>query len=152
MTDTGKTAAGPLRLILRWLGSPAGRALIALLLVAALGVIFHADGAFFKLGTHRDALRQASVFGILACGMTLVIITGDHETGFLTGPALENSDPQDRLPLYWVDPIWTELINHGKGQMPGMHWQTGGHTNSLIPFYAKGAGSERFAAAADQDD
>ncbi len=44
--------------------------------VLLLGVVFNADGAFFKLGTHRDMLRQASVFGILACGMTLVIITG----------------------------------------------------------------------------
>jgi len=57
-------------------GSPAGRALIALLLVMVLGLVFHADGAFFKLGTHRDALRDASRFGILACGMTLVIVTG----------------------------------------------------------------------------
>ncbi len=55
---------------------PASRAVIALLLVLALGCAFNADGAFFKLGTHRDALRQASVFGILACGMTLVIIGG----------------------------------------------------------------------------
>ncbi|MHB1305870.1 MAG: ABC transporter permease [Limisphaerales bacterium] len=58
-----------------WSGA-AGRAAAALLLVALLGCVFHADGAFFKLGTHRDALRQASVFGILACGMTLVIIGG----------------------------------------------------------------------------
>lgn len=65
--------AGP---FVRFVSSPAGRALIALALVLLLGVIFNADGAFFKLGTHRDALRQASVFGILACGMTLVIITG----------------------------------------------------------------------------
>ena len=56
--------------------NPGSRALIALALVLALGCLFHADGAFFKLGTHRDALRQASVFGILACGMTLVIISG----------------------------------------------------------------------------
>jgi ribose transport system permease protein len=56
--------------------NPASRALIALVLVLALGCLFNADGAFFKLGTHRDALRQASVFGILACGMTLVIISG----------------------------------------------------------------------------
>ena len=41
-----------------------------------IGVIFNADGAFFKIGTHRDALRQMSVYGILACGMTLVIISG----------------------------------------------------------------------------
>jgi len=56
--------------------SPAARALFALILVFILGLLFNADGAFFKFGTHRDALRQTSVFGILACGMTLVIITG----------------------------------------------------------------------------
>jgi len=55
---------------------PATRALVALLFVLVLGCVFNADGAFFKLGTHRDALRQASVFGILACGMTLVIVSG----------------------------------------------------------------------------
>src|ERR1043165_7069814 len=61
---------------LRFWAVPASRALLALLLVLALGCLFHAQGAFFKLGTHRDALRQASVFGILACGLTLVIISG----------------------------------------------------------------------------
>ena len=60
----------------RWLGSPAGRALVALALVLVAGACFNADGAFLKAGTHRDALRQASVGGILACGMTLVIVTG----------------------------------------------------------------------------
>jgi ribose transport system permease protein len=55
---------------------PATRALLALFFVLLIGCLFNADGAFFKAGTHRDALRQASVFGILACGMTLVIITG----------------------------------------------------------------------------
>jgi len=58
-----------------WL-HPATRALLALAIVLALGCIFPADGAFFKLGTHRDALRQASVYGLLACGMTLVIVGG----------------------------------------------------------------------------
>lgn len=52
------------------------RAVLALVVVLALGLLFNADGAFLKLGTHRDALRQASVYGILACGMTLVIISG----------------------------------------------------------------------------
>jgi ribose transport system permease protein len=55
---------------------PATRAVVALLFVFLLGCCFNAHGAFFKLGTHRDALRQASVFGILACGLTLVIISG----------------------------------------------------------------------------
>src|SRR5438309_7501611 len=55
---------------------PATRALVALLFVLLLGCLFNAEGAFFHAGTHRDALRQASVFGILACGLTLVIISG----------------------------------------------------------------------------
>jgi ribose transport system permease protein len=64
------------RFLKRALASSAGRACLALILVLALGVIFNADGAFLKFGTHRDTLRQSSVYGILACGMTMVIITG----------------------------------------------------------------------------
>jgi ribose transport system permease protein len=56
--------------------TPAVRAAIALLLVLACGIYFNGEGAFFKFGTHRDALRQVSVYGCLACGLTLVIITG----------------------------------------------------------------------------
>ncbi len=60
---------------------------MSLLLVFVLGLVFNADGAFFKWGTHRDMLRQVSVFGILACGMTLVIIAGgiDLSVGSILG-------------------------------------------------------------------
>lgn len=71
--DSSVTKANGLQ---RFAASAAGRAFIALLLVFIVGAVFHADGAFFKIGTHRDALRQASVYGILACGLTLVIISG----------------------------------------------------------------------------
>jgi len=60
----------------RCASSPAGRAFIALVIVLLVGALFNAEGAFFKIGTHRDTLRQASVYGILACGLTLVIISG----------------------------------------------------------------------------
>ena len=62
--------------IVRWLYSPTARALGALAVVFVLGLAFNADGAFFNWSTHRDMLRAVSVYGILACGMTLVIITG----------------------------------------------------------------------------
>jgi len=66
---------------------PAVTALLALLFVCALGLVFPADGAFHKWSTHRDALRQASVFGILACGMTVVILTAgiDLSVGSVLG-------------------------------------------------------------------
>jgi ribose transport system permease protein len=41
----------------------------------AIGALFNADGAFFRWSVHRDMLRQVSVYGILACGMTVVILT-----------------------------------------------------------------------------
>ncbi|MBI4427671.1 MAG: ABC transporter permease [Ignavibacteriales bacterium] len=49
---------------------------MSLLLVFVVGIVFHADGTFLKWETHRDLLRQISVYGILSCGMTLVIISG----------------------------------------------------------------------------
>ncbi len=69
------------------IASPWGAALFALVLVLALGMVFNADGAFFKIGTHRDSLRQASVYGILAIGMTMVIISGgiDLSVGSVLG-------------------------------------------------------------------
>jgi ribose transport system permease protein len=74
--DTEEALPSKKKFALEILANPAGRALIALLMIMLLGVIFNADGAFFKVGTHRDTLRQASVYGILAAGMTLVIISG----------------------------------------------------------------------------
>jgi ribose transport system permease protein len=66
---------------------PPVRALLALAFVVAIGCVFNADGAFFHWSTHRDMLRQVSVYGILACGMTLVIITGgiDLSVGSVLG-------------------------------------------------------------------
>jgi ribose transport system permease protein len=82
--NTNESQSGFLR---RFFRSPAGRAALALLLVLVAGAVFNADGAFFKAGTHRDALRQASVYGILACGLTLVIVSGgiDLAVGSMVG-------------------------------------------------------------------
>lgn len=69
--------------------SPTARGIVSLLLVFLLGLLFNADGAFFSWDTHRDMLRQVSVYGILACGMTVVIISGgiDLAVGSILGLA-----------------------------------------------------------------
>ena len=69
---------------------------------------------------------------------TLVVVTGDHETGDLNGP--------DSGPRWWA------VINNGLGLLPSMIWCSGSHTNSLIPLFARGAGAERLADYADQTD
>jgi len=71
----------------RWIERPEVRALFALLFILAIGCMFNANGAFFRWGTHRDMLRQVSVYGILACGMTLVIVVGgiDLSVGSVLG-------------------------------------------------------------------
>jgi ribose transport system permease protein len=69
------------------LTGPAGRALVALALMLVLGAVFNAQGAFFRIGTHRDALNYIAMYGVLACGMTLVIISGgiDLSVGSVVG-------------------------------------------------------------------
>jgi alkaline phosphatase len=75
---------------------------------------------------------------------TLVIVTADHETGYLTG--LNSGIQPDGKS------VWNPIENRGKGVLPGMEWHSGSHTNSLIPFFAKGAGSELFHHYADETD
>jgi ribose transport system permease protein len=67
--------------------SPFARALAALIFIVLIGALFNAEGAFFRWETHRDMLRHISVFAIIACGMTLVIITAgiDLSVGSVLG-------------------------------------------------------------------
>ena len=51
------------------------RAAVPLLSVLILGAVFNADGAFFSWHTQRALLREVAVHGILACGMTLVVVS-----------------------------------------------------------------------------
>lgn len=61
----------------------------------------------------------------------LLILTADHESGLLFGP---NSD---KIPF---DP----LVDNGPGRLPEMRFNSGQHTNSLVPLYARGSGSQSF--------
>ncbi len=65
---------------------------------------------------------------------TLLIVTSDHETGYLTRGAAEGEG---------TPPVDEPLQSNGRGQMPAMSWHSGHHTNSLVPLYAKGAGASQ---------
>jgi len=84
-------------------------------------------------------------------GETLVIITADHETGYLTGPGSGQTDngPAGGEP---VEPVWNDLIANGIGNLPAMEWHSGGHTNSLVPFFTKGRGAQSFKDTIDGFD
>jgi alkaline phosphatase len=59
---------------------------------------------------------------------TLMIVSDDHETGYVTGKRSE----------------YTLVVNNGKGNMPGMVYNSGSHTNQVVPFFVKGCGAEIF--------
>lgn len=65
---------------------------------------------------------------------TLLIVTADHETGYLSGP---NEDSSNRL----------NAMRGAAGEVPEHGWYSGQHTNQLVPFFFKGAGSEDIKAA-----
>jgi alkaline phosphatase len=79
----------------------------------------------------------------------LLIVTGDHETGYPTGPKADSLwsmlKPSKRG-------VALALENHGKGLVPEIVWHTKGHTNALLPLFAKGAGSDRLVDTAGRID
>jgi alkaline phosphatase len=70
---------------------------------------------------------------------TLIIITADHETGYLTGPKF----PEE---------ISSRVENQGKGNLPIHKFNSGSHTNSLVPIFAKGPGLELLRLLAGEND
>jgi alkaline phosphatase len=74
---------------------------------------------------------------------TLVIVTADHETGYLTGPGSGTVNGM---------PVWNSLINNGRGAVPGMQWNSTDHTNSLVPVFAKGNHAYLLLKMADNVD
>ena len=71
----------------RFLESPLVRVFGALFVVLTIGCAFHADGAFLRFETHRDTWRELAVRGLLAAGLTPVILTGgiDLSVGSILG-------------------------------------------------------------------
>lgn len=93
-----------------------------------------------------DAAVEAAVKWVQANSSwneTLIIVTGDHETGYLWGPGSGTVDGK---------PVWNEIRDVGPGNLPGMQYNSTGHTNSLIPLFAKGTGAADLIALATGRD
>jgi alkaline phosphatase len=73
---------------------------------------------------------------------TLLVVTSDHETGGLTAQVEGMPNPSPAF----------APISQGKGKLPRMQWTSGKHTNSLVPFFARGRGAERFEQSAGRRD
>lgn len=69
---------------------------------------------------------------------TLLIVTADHETGYLSG-----AGEGDRF----------NAMTGAEGEMGTGHaWYSGDHTNQVVPFFYKGAGSDDIEAAVTGSD
>lgn len=71
---------------------------------------------------------------------TLLIITADHETGHISGQSNMLKSPV------------VDVKNMGKNNMPEFYFLTSEHTNSLVPFYAKGIEAKEFTSKACKND
>lgn len=69
----------------------------------------------------------------------LLIVTTDHECGLVWGP---NSDKVPFAPL----------VNRGKGRTAGLRQNHTGHSNALVPLFARGAGAASLARYATKTD
>ena len=74
--DRPRASGTPRAAVASLLASPRVRALVPLAAVLLFGAALNAHGAFFEWQTHRAVLREIAVEGILACGMTVVIVAG----------------------------------------------------------------------------
>lgn len=75
----------------------------------------------------------------------LILVTADHETGYLGGPAPPTGPPRGCLATLPLEP-------RGRGILPGLQFNGGDHTNALVPLLAAGPGAERLQAAAAGSD
>ena len=76
-------------------------------------------------------------------GETLLIVTSDHETAYLTGPG-SGATPDG--------PVWNPVVDNGIGVLPGFVFNQSEHTNALVPLYAKGDAARQLRRMAEGMD
>jgi len=77
---------------------------------------------------------------------TLLIVTSDHECGMLWGSGSYTDTNGDGDFDQGIDTfkVREPIVNRGAGNLPGVQYGSKGHTNALVPLFAKGCGAEEF--------
>lgn len=77
---------------------------------------------------------------------TLLIVTADHDCGSIWGPGtVLDTKGTDDFTDDTINSTWRNVVDNGKGKLPGLQYCSGGHTNALVPLWARGSGAKRFA-------
>ena len=113
----------------------------------ASGFFLHVEGGAVDWAMHANQLGRAieeladfkrAVHAVSAWveahggwDETLLIVTADHDH-LLWGPKA------DEVPF-------SPLEDRGAGKLPGHRWLSNGHSNALVPVFARGRGAERIA-------
>ena len=93
---------------------------------------------------------------------TLLIVTSDHECGGIWGPntvtdfgTLDSGDDDGHLDDV-INATWQNVVADTDpgtpGNQPGVQYVSGGHTNALVPLWARGNGADLFDSLVDGID
>lgn len=87
-------------------------------------------------------------------GENLLIVTADHETGSIWGPntVLDDNGTPNVHTDDAINAVWQNVVDNGAGNLPGVQYNSGGHTNALVPMWARGAGADLFGGLVDGTD
>jgi alkaline phosphatase len=75
---------------------------------------------------------------------TLLIVTADHETGHLWGDGTVGFFDVNGNGTFDAGVDYAHVKDNGIGVLPGAKYNSGDHTNALVPLFAKGAGADLF--------
>ena len=85
---------------------------------------------------------------------TLVMVTADHETGYLSGPTKGDFSPM--IPQGGDNAVAQRNAQATPAQVTNKYashsWNSGDHTNQLVPIFFKGANAAEVAALATKTD
>ena len=117
-------------------------------------------GTIFEILDFDQAIAVANAFYERHPKETLIVVTADHETGGIALgrkrynydltviDKIKNASASTDVEQYMNDPKSIDSVN----EEANIGWTTTSHCGGPVPVWAKGVGSERFAARQDNTD